>query len=95
MTSPTYTAPAKDPADIEDYGWDCTAWLKDAETITAQTVTADDAALTISGVTQVAGVVRWRVAGGNPGSNHQLTARVTASSGRRAERTFMVPVREL
>lgn len=95
MTCPTYSAPPKDPADIEDYGWVCTAWLGESETITAQTVVADSADITVSGVTAVAGVVRWRVTGGIAGQNYRLTLRVTSSAGRRAERTVMIPVRDL
>ncbi|MBD3762448.1 hypothetical protein [Rhizorhabdus sp.] len=95
MTSPTYTASPKDPADIEDYGLDCTAWLNPSETITAQTVTADGTDLTISGLTQVSGVVRWRASGGLLGKDHAVTVRVTSSAGRRAERTIIVPIREL
>jgi hypothetical protein len=94
MTSPTYTAEPKDPSDIEDYGWDCTAWLK-GETIASQNVVADDVAVTIANVTQVAGVVRWRASGGTNGAVHKLTATVTSSSGRSAQRTIELPVMDL
>jgi hypothetical protein len=95
MTSPSFIAPTKDPADVEDYGLDCNAWLKTGETITAQSVTADGAGITVSGVSQSGGVVRWRVSGGQVGTDHRITVRVTASSGRIAERTVIIPVREL
>lgn len=94
MSSPSYTAPPKDPADIEDYGLDCSAWLG-TETIAARTVAADDPALSISGITHVGGVVRWRATGGAAGVNYLMTVRVTSSAGRIAERSIALPVREL
>lgn len=94
MSSPSYTAPPKDPADIEDYGLDCSAWLG-AETIVGRTVVPDDPTLTISGVTHVGAVVRWRAAGGTVGTNHTMTVRVTSNAGRIVERTVSLPVREL
>lgn len=94
MTSPAYTAPPKDPADIEDYGLDCAPWLA-GETITARTVVADDSALVISGIAVVGGAVRWRGSGGVNGRLHTMTVRVTSSTGRRAERTIALPVRDL
>jgi hypothetical protein len=95
MTSLTYTAPPKDPADIVDYGWDCTAWLKEGETIAAQTVVSDSADLVLSAVSVVAGIVTWRASGGTLGATHKMTGTVTSSTGRRAQRTFLVPVMDL
>lgn len=94
MSSPSYTAPPKDPADIEYYGLDCSAWLG-AETISGRTVLADDPALAISDINVVGNVVRWRAAGGTVGRLHTMTVRVTSSTGRIAERTIALPVRDL
>jgi len=94
MTSMSFIAPKKDPADVEDYGLDCNAWLKTGETISSQSVTGD-AGITISGVAREGGVIKWRVSGGQVGTDHRITVRVIASSGRIAERTVIIPVREL
>lgn len=94
MNFPAYTAPPKDPADIEDYGLICTPWLGDGETVSLQSVVADSPDIIISGVTTVDGVVRWRVSGGLHGQNYALTVHVTSSAGRRAERTVVIPVRD-
>ena len=94
MSSPSYTAPIKDPADIEDYGLDCSAWLG-AETVASRTVVSDDPALTVSGVTHTGGLVRWRASGGTNGKVHTMTVRVTSSAGRIAERSMALPVKDL
>lgn len=92
--SPAYTAPIKDPSDIEDYGLDCSVWLGN-ETIAERTVVSDNPALEISGLNVVDGVVRWRASGGIDGKRHAMTVRVTSTTGRAAERTVALPVRDL
>lgn len=94
MTRPSYTAPPKDPADVESYSLDCSAWLA-GETISSRTVVADDPTLVISGLTDSAGVVRWRASAGTAGQACKMKATVTSSSGRVAERTILLPVRDL
>lgn len=95
MTTPIFTAPPKDAEDIEDYALNCTRWLRDGETIAQHTVVSDDPTLTISGLTQDSGVVRWRTSGGTLGRNHKMIARVTSSAGRKAKRTILLPVSDL
>lgn len=90
----TFTAPRKDPAATLDYEMDWSAVLADGETITAEDVTCADDDITISGVTQASGIVRWRVAGGTSGSSYQVTVEITTSAGQVDQRTVSIPVRD-
>ncbi|PXW75998.1 hypothetical protein C7451_106162 [Blastomonas natatoria] len=90
----SFKAPNKDPDATLDYELNWSTWLADGETITAQTVTCDNDDITISAVTQAAGVVRFRVAGGTAGSSYLVTCEVTTSAGQTDQRTMLIPVRE-
>ncbi len=89
----TFTAPRKDPAATLDYQMDWSAVLADGETITAQTVTSITG-ITISGVSQASGIVRWRVAGGTSGTSYPITVQITTSAGQIDQRTVQLPVRD-
>ena len=65
--------------------------------ITQWSVTSADPAFVISAVSYDAASRRvlWRYAGGIAGEDYLVTLRVTASSGRTAERTVRYPVRNI
>lgn len=92
--SASYNAPRKDPSDIEDYGLDCDRWLG-SETIATRAAVADSSALTISGLDDAGGTVSFRASGGDVGVDHVVTVTVTSSTGRRIERSIVIPVRQL
>lgn len=83
-----------DPAAVDDYGFDWTAWLEAGETIVDQTVTADDGGLTISNVTETAGVVSYRLSGGTVDTSQRVTCHVTSSNGREDDRTDTFLIRD-
>lgn len=89
----SFTAPRKDPDATLDYQMDWSAFLAEGETITAQAVTGP-VGITISGVTQASGIVRWRVAGGTSGTSYQVTVQITTSAGQVDQRTVSIPVRD-
>lgn len=88
----TFTAPVKDPQAIFRHSVDWSAWLGTDETILTQDATADG--LTVDQVTQLNGVVTYRVAGGTAGSDYVVTCRITTSTGRADDRSVLYRVRE-
>lgn len=89
-----FTAPIKDPSAVLDHGMNWTSWLDDGETITAQSVVAAPADLTIAAVAQADGIVSWRVSGGTLGQDYIATCRITTSVGRVEERSVRYRVGE-
>jgi len=83
-----------DPNAVDDYKFDWTGWLQQGETITAQTVTADDAGITVTLVSQTAGVVSYRVSAGTVNTDQRVTCHVTTSSGRQDDQTDTFMVRD-
>lgn len=83
-----------DPQAVEDYGFDWTAWLGPAETITAQSVIADDGGVTITNVALAGGVVSYRVSGGAVNTDQRVTCHVTSSTGRQDEKTDVFMIRD-
>ena len=94
----------KDPSAQKDYQRDWSAWLDDAETITAATwVVHNDSWTVLAGsageVTVGTGgqapsfddttATVWLL-GGTPGTNYLITCRVTTSAGRVDDRSFQV-----
>lgn len=82
-----FTAAIKDPAAVLDHGMDWSSWLDEGETISAQSVVAAPAGLTIAAIAQANGIVSWRVSGGTLGQDYFATCRITTSIGRVDERT--------
>lgn len=83
----------KDPNATLDWSFDWSRWLADAETITAQTVTADPG-LTVNSTSQSAGVVTTWLSGGTAGDDYRVTCQITTSDGRIDDRTITIRVRE-
>lgn len=89
----TFRAQPHDPQAALDYEMDWSAWLAEGETITDQTVECAQDDVTISLVTETAGIVRWRVAGGTVGTDGVVTVGITTSAGRIDERSIRIPFR--
>lgn len=90
----SFTAPRKDPAAVLDYEMDWgTNWLAEGETITEKAVTCEDSDITISGLSEADGIVRWRIAGGVAGSTYLVVVQITTSAGQTDQRTIWIPVR--
>ncbi len=63
-----FEAPEKDPQSILFHSMDWGDWLRDGETITGTPeVFSDKPGLVVDQVTQVGGLVQWRVSGGRWG----------------------------
>lgn len=71
----------KYPNEKLDYAFDFSATLEDGETITAQTVTTQTG-LTVSDISQAAGVVKFWLEGGVSGTYYLVDCTVTTSAGR-------------
>lgn len=88
-----------DPDAKLDYGFDWMSWLDEDETIDEFTVTAptpdedDEDALVVTDETEVAGVVTFWVAGGEPGADYRIGCRIETSAGRTDERSITIRVR--
>lgn len=71
-----------DPEDKLDYEWDFTGDYPDADSISAQTVTADDPGVTVTGVAKDgARIVAWAT-GGTVNTTVQLKCKITTTQGR-------------
>ncbi|MGQ2942938.1 MAG: phage fiber-tail adaptor protein [Blastomonas fulva] len=88
--------PNKDPQAFLDYELDLVdkGCLAEGETVTDQAVTCPDTDITISQITQIGGVIRFWVAGGEAGTDYFATVQFTTSAGRIDQRTALIPVRE-
>jgi len=89
----------KDPDAVLDYQRDWSAWLTDAETITASTWTPDpsntDTDLTIDSDSHTAtGATLW-LSGGTVGATYRITNHITTSAGRQNDSTIAWHIREL
>lgn len=95
----SFTAPIKDPSAVLDYVMDWSPWLATGETIIASPlplVTSANPAMTVANISVSDGdKVRFRLSGGNAGSDYLVTVRITTSSGQVDERTIRIQVREL
>lgn len=86
----------KQPADVQDYGISCVAWLA-ALGDTALSVTAS----TPAGITQVNaaavsnGVVKVWAAGGTDGVDYKYTITLVTSGGRTKQFEIKIKVREI
>lgn len=80
----------KDPHEKLDYFFDWSAWLL-TDTISSATVTAS-AGLTLESFTQTATSVTAWVSGGISGQPYEVTCKITTTSGRVAERSFILQV---
>lgn len=88
-----WTATAKDPAAVLDYGMDWTDWLDEGETIVGlAAVSALPAGLVITAVEHADNVVSFRVGGGQLGQTYIITCRINTSIGRIDERSLRLPV---
>lgn len=86
----------KQPDEMLDYLFDFRPWLTDrGDTIATYTVSAP-AGLTVTDVTQSAGVVRFFAAGGTHNQNYKVTCTITTNStpARRKQAELLLRVRE-
>lgn len=90
----TFTAPIKDPSSIERHGMDWSGWLLPGDTIASRAVDADPDTLTIDQPDDSAGIVSWRVTGGEAGRDYSVTCQITTVAGLVDERTVRYRVRE-
>jgi hypothetical protein len=83
----------KDPSAVLDFGFDWSSWLATGETIESAVWTVP-AGLT-KGSSSISGAVTviW-LSGGDNGTNHRVTCRITTSQGRVDERSFVVTVND-
>ena len=92
----------KQPAETLDYEFDFRPWLADrADTIASVTVAAvslppGSAAMTVSNITQNAGVIRFFAAGGLDGVRYEVTCTITtaATPARVKQDELIINVRE-
>jgi hypothetical protein len=93
--SSSFTFPVKDPDSTLRHAFDWSAWLDDGETITSSTITSSTPAeLVVDKKAQSAGVVSYRVSGGEQGKAYQVRCRIETSNGRIDERTALYRVRQ-
>lgn len=90
----TFTAPIKDPDSIELHGMDWSGWLQDGDAIATVDVLVEPAGLTIDQEADAAGIVSWRMQGGEAGDDYIVTCRVTTTGGLVDDRSVRVPVRQ-
>ena len=69
-----------------DYQFDWTDWLEDDESITNYGVTAT-AGLTVTNVTEAAGIITAWIAGGTSGEYYEVRCEITTDAGRVDART--------
>lgn len=89
----------KQPAEVLDYEFDFSEWLADrADSIVSQTVVATaqstGSAMTVSNVIQVAGVVRFFLAGGTEGVKYKITCTIVTTGGRTKQSEIMITVKD-
>jgi hypothetical protein len=84
----------KDPADIDDFGWDFTDLLNTGETIATKQILAPTG-VTAAAPTETGGIVTSRVSGGTLGANYDVPCRVTTSTGRTLDRALRLYIRDL
>lgn len=82
---------AKDPGAVLDYTFDWADWLG-TDTITAHTVTASAAGVTVASSAVVgAAVVAW-LTGGTAGTAATVTCHITTAAGRQDDRTLYLNI---
>ncbi len=82
----------KDPDSVLDYTIDWSAWLGD-DTIATSTFLVSDGLTKNSDSKTTTMTLVW-LSGGTAGNNYSVTNRIVTSSGRTADRSFRVWVRE-
>lgn len=87
------TAFLKDGSAVLDYVVDWSAWLDDAETLTAATVTAATG-ITVDSSSHDDTTVTFWLSGGTDGQDYTVTCHVTTSAGRQDDRTVRIRVRQ-
>lgn len=81
-----------DPNADLDFAFDWTAWLEENETITAQTVTPDDAGVNVTNITENAGIITYWLSGGTLNTVQRVTCHITTNMGRQDERTDTIQI---
>ena len=99
VTSDTYGLLGKfvkQPAEVLDYRFDFTEWLRDCQdTIADKQVDAfGDGALQVTQVDQLDGSVAALVAGGVNGKTYKLTCTITTAGGRKKEADIQIRIKE-
>ena len=91
-----FEAPIKDPQAVLRHSMDWSEWLEEGESITGlpEVISSVPGQLVADQVAVAAGVVSWRIGGGNAGTDYTLTVRVVTSLGRTDDRSIIYKVRE-
>jgi len=88
----------KQPADVQDYDIDFSAWLSGfstADTIASiSSVTVDKTGLTIPTTMLSGSKVKVWTSGGTDGVDYKITARIITTAGRTNEQEIIVKVKE-
>ena len=92
---PSYSFPARDPADISEHRFDWSKFLGSGETVTSATVTAEPTGLTISEPVIAGSVVTVVISGGVTGSTYEVNCRIETSLGLTFERGADLSVENL
>lgn len=89
-----FTANIRDPFDEDIASMDFTAWLLEGETISGDPVIAvTPEGLTIGDIVAGAGLVSWRVSGGDLGRDYIVSVSIVTSLDRRRKRSVLYRVR--
>jgi hypothetical protein len=85
----------KDPADVDDLGWDFTDQLGSGETIVTKQILPPPDSVTAAAPTETGGIVTARISGGTLGADYLIPCRVTTSTGRTLDRALRLYIRDL
>lgn len=83
----------KDPDAVLDYTFDWSSWLQGGETISSQTIDADDGITVDSTSANDTGVTVW-LSGGTVGERYKVRCEITTSGSRTDERTMTFIIRQ-
>lgn len=83
----------KDPQAVLDYQFSWVAWLADAETIDAYTVTVPTG-IVLDSDTEDDGVVTYWLSGGTDRSSYRVVCHITTNQGRQDDRSMTIAVRQ-
>lgn len=81
----------KDPDDILDYGFDWSAWLSNAETISSSTWILSPGITQNSATNTTTATTIW-LSSGVAGQPYSVTNRITTNQGRTVDRTMTIRV---
>lgn len=84
---------AKDPASILDYRIDWSGWLE-TDTIAVSVWTVPDGITTTQDSSDATSATIW-LSGGAALAEYHVTNEITTAQGRKAQRTMIVPVRDM